>query len=251
MSGDACRDGSASSSCRCAARARRIHRAVAEERTPLELRFLVCHRCSVAALSPPADDAGKDRDEDHQEYDYLDVPVDSGNISSQEIAGEQHAPYPKKRAEYADREKLTIWHSSDSSDDGSKRPDDWHELREDHGLASVTSIKQLGAQKVLLIEQERALASKNPRAGGPADQVPARVAADSCRVQHDAKQVHVEHSARRDESGSDEERVAGKKKDDQQAGFGEDDRSHADVPGPFDERGKVGEIRKQLTKLIH
>ena len=70
-------------------------------------------------------------------------------------------------------------------------------------------------------------------------------------MQHHAEQVHVEKSARGNEAGSDEKRIARQKESDEEAGFRKDNRSHSEVAGPFDEGGQVGKIREQLADLIH
>src|SRR5688572_21658437 len=98
---------------------------------PFELRLLVCSRGGGTALPPPADDPGQDREENHDQHHDLDVLVDSGNISSEEIPGEQHAPYPEDRSDDADDQELAVRHPAHAGHHRGERPDDWHELRED------------------------------------------------------------------------------------------------------------------------
>jgi hypothetical protein len=70
-------------------------------------------------------------------------------------------------------------------------------------------------------------------------------------MEQHAKQIHIQKSARGNEAGGDEKRIARQKKSDQEAGFGKDNRGHSEVSGPFDESRQVGEIREQLADLIH
>ena len=202
-------------------------------------------------MPPPADDAGKNRDEDHEKNDNLDVLIDARNISSQEIPGEQHAPYPEKRAEHADRKKNPIWHLSRAGNDGSESSDDWHELREDDRLASMLFVERARIQKMFLVEEKRALSLENSGAGGVTDEIPARISANRCRMEQDAEKIDVEKSASRNESCGYEKGIAGKKESDKQARFGEDNTCHAEVSGPFYKALKVGEIREKLAQLIH
>jgi hypothetical protein len=204
-----------------------------------------------AALSPPADDSWKNRDEDHEKNDNLDVLIDARNISSQEIPGEQHAPYPEKRAEHTDREEHAIWHLRCSCDNGRESSDDWHELREHDRLTSMLFVELARTQKVFLVEEKRALSLENSGTGCMTDEIPAGISANRRSMQQDAEEIDVEKSASGNESGGYKERITRKKKSDEQARFGEDNACHAEVPGPFDKALQVGEIREQLAQLIH
>jgi len=215
------------------------------------VRVLNSLRGDDSSLSPPTDYAGKNRDEDHEKYDNLDVLIDARNISSQEIAGEQHAPYPEKGAEHADRKENAVWHPRCAGDNRGECSDDWHELSEDNGLPTMLLIELFGAQQMLFLEQERVVAREKSRTCAPPDEISGGIAEDCRDMKNCAEQVDIQQSASRNEAGCYEEGIARKKKTDEQAGFREDDAGHTEVARPFYQSGKVGEIREQLTQLIH
>src|SRR5512141_1639307 len=104
---------------------------------------------------------------------------------------------------------------------------------------------------MFLIEQERIIARKDPRASTPANEIPGGVTHRGRDVYEQSQQVDVEKSTRRKESGGNEKRVTGQKKTDEKARFGEDDRGETEIPGPFDEGWKIAQVRKQLMEQVH
>ena len=104
---------------------------------------------------------------------------------------------------------------------------------------------------MFLVEEKRALSPENSGTGCVTNEISARISANRGRVQQDAEKIDVEKSAGGDESRGYKKRIAGKKESDKQAGFGEDDTCHTEVPGPFYKTLKVREIREKLAQLIH
>src|SRR5688500_11826375 len=124
-------------------------RKVGQFKSHCSVSWLVRHGCSFAALAPPADDRRQHGDEHHYEDEYLDVLVDAGNISAEEIPGEQHAPYPDDRPDYADDEELPVGHLAYTGNHRRERANDRHELGEDDGLPPMARVKLLRAEHML------------------------------------------------------------------------------------------------------
>src|SRR4029079_9830396 len=58
----------------------------------------------------PSNYSGKDREENNEDDDFLDVLVDAGYQPPEKVAHKQHAPDPRRTAEHAVRQKCSVRH---------------------------------------------------------------------------------------------------------------------------------------------
>ena len=90
-----------------------------------------------------------------------------------------------------------------------------------------------------------------PGPGGATDEIPKRVAADSCQREHGRQSVYIEVSARREESRSNQKGIAGQKYPKEEAGLRKDYQREAEEPGPLHEFRKIREPVEQLSDWLH
>ena len=152
--------------------------------------------CSGAPRFPPVVDARHDRQHDHHDDHQLDVLIDAGNVATEKISGEEHAPDPENAAEHIERGEPGVVHSGRARHDRHERADDGHESRYHDGLAAVTLVEVVGLAQVLrfeehglfFLEQSWPAHSANPVADGVADD---RGGAENC-----AEEIYVQSELR-------------------------------------------------------
>src|SRR4030095_16395009 len=87
---------------------------------------------------------------------------------------------------------------------------------------------------------------------GPlSDLVSGCVAENRCRYERDDEQRQAQVAARREKAGGDEQRVAGEKEADEQAGLREDDQRQSELADDADQLGDVVDGVKKVLKEIH
>src|SRR2546423_9069430 len=118
------------------------------------------------------------RDQNDDDHHDLDVLVDSRNIPAEKKAGENHAPDPGNRADHGIDEEIPERQVADSRNHRRKRPDYRHELGENDCLLSVPLVELVGADSMLLVEEEAVLTVEDSRSGGAADEITGAIPTD-------------------------------------------------------------------------
>src|SRR5205085_6490509 len=109
----------------------------------------------------------------------------------------------------------------------------------------------MGADSMLFVEEDAVVSPKDTGAGGATDEIPERIPADCRDRQGWRERVDIEISLGGEESGGDEQRVAGKKHADQQSGFGEDDCRQPEQTSPLHEVGKIRDAVEEVCQRLH
>src|SRR5687767_8533552 len=148
------------------------------------------------AFLPPVDDPRQNRQEDHHENNLFDVPIDPGHPAAEEVAGEQHGPYPEQAAEDVVEHEVPIPHLGDPRHDRRKRANDWHESRENDRLATMLFVELVGPVQVLLVEEAGVLPGEDAGTGLSPDVVADLVARDRGDRKEKAEVVDVEAEVR-------------------------------------------------------
>src|SRR5438105_3382354 len=161
------------------------------------------------------------RDRYHDQHHYLDVPVYARNIPAQEKADEKHAPDPRDGTYHVEAEEKTEAHPSHAAYHGRKRADYRHELGDNDGLAPVALEELARARSMLLVEEDAVGPAEDSRPGCPPDPVTRGVSHHGGHRKQSGEPVYVdvELAARGQQSGGNEQGIAGKKYAEQQSRF--------------------------------
>src|ERR1700741_4582161 len=104
---------------------------------------------------------------------------------------------------------------------------------------------------MLLVEEEAVFPIENAGARGPTNEISDRVSTNRGEGQRWNERVYVEESLGSEETGRDEQRIAGQEDSDQQPRFGENDRSDAENSRPLDQLGKVRHAVEEVCQRLH
>ena len=137
------------------------------------------------------------------------MPVDSRDEVPKEVANPQHTPHPSDGTQHIIREEFAEFHAGHAGDDWRKRADDWDELREHECHVPVSFLEFLGAYSMFLVEEKAVFPIEDPWARGAADEIAEGIAYDCCDGEDWSQLVYVQVSVRREQAGSNKQRITG------------------------------------------
>jgi hypothetical protein len=108
------------------------------------------------------------------------MPVDSRDGVPKEVANSQHTPHPKGGAEHIVRDEFAEFHAAHARDHWRKRPDYRDELCDHDRRPTIFLLKFMGANSMLLVEEEAVFPIEDPWTRGAADEITEGIAHD-CR----------------------------------------------------------------------
>ncbi|HXL86499.1 MAG TPA: hypothetical protein VN927_04780 [Gemmatimonadaceae bacterium] len=181
--------------------------------------FLLEGQTSFSPRVETTDETGQQGDEHHGHNNDLDMLVDSRNIVAKEVANPQHTPHPKDGTEHIVRGKLAESHAAHAGDHGRKRADNRNELRYHDCRAAISFLKFVGADSMLLVEEQAVFPVEDPRTRGAADEITERIAQDCSEREDWSQLVYIQVSARGEQACGDKQGIAGQKKAYQESGF--------------------------------
>ena len=120
------------------------------------------------------------------------MPVDSGDIIPEKVANPQHTPHPSDGAQHVVREEFAECHAAHPGNHGRKSTDNGDELRYHDCRAPIFFLKFVGANSMLLVEEEAVLALEDPWAGGAADEITEGIAQDCCECQNWSQLIYIQ-----------------------------------------------------------
>ncbi len=176
------------------------------------------------------DEARNHRNDDDDHDDESEILLDDGDVA-EEIAPQNEENDPADSPDDVIGDESPVGHPSDAGHEGGKRPDDRHKPGDDDGLASMLFIKRMGPVQVLLLEESRFFLMKNLGADIVPDPVIDRIPQDGCRNEQRDEPFDTKAAHRGECSGSEEKRVSGKKRRDDESGFEENDHEKDEI-GP-------------------
>ena len=135
--------------------------------------------------------------------------VDAGNIVAKEVANPQHTPHPNDGAEHIIPDEFAKFHPAHAGNHRRKGPDNGNELRDHDCRASMFILKFVGADSMLLVEEEAVLPIEDPWTRRATDEITEGVAADRCEREDGRQLVYIQIPARGEQSGRNKEGIAG------------------------------------------
>ncbi|HEY8833410.1 MAG TPA: hypothetical protein VIM21_12985 [Gemmatimonadaceae bacterium] len=135
------------------------------------------------------------------------MPVDSRDVAPEEIANPQHTPHPSDGAEHIEREELAEFHPAHTRDYRRKRSYDRDELREHDCHAPVFFPKFVGADSMLLVEEQAVFAIEDSGSAGPTDEITESIAYDCSEREDGSQLVYIQVPARCDQPGGNKQGI--------------------------------------------
>lgn len=137
------------------------------------------------------------------------MAVDSRDVVPKEVANPQHTPHPSNGAEHIIREEFAEFHAGHTGDNRRKRAYNGDELRQHECHVPVSFLKFLGADSMLLVEEKAVFAIEDPWTRRAPDEIAEGIAYDCCEREGGSQLVYVQISTRRDQAGSNKQRITG------------------------------------------
>ena len=162
-------------------------------------------------------------------FDAENTPRELLDQTAEKITGEQHTDDPEKPAENIVKQELAIRHLRSTRDNRGERADDGNKAGDNDSFAAVLFVKRMRLFNMLRIKNSRFLAREQRLAHFFAGQITDRVADDGGDEQRNHQNGEIHFSGGSEKSGDDEQGIAGQKKSDCQARFGENDQKERDV----------------------
>src|ERR1700733_9813796 len=174
------------------------------------------------------------------------VDVRSGPADG--VFEQDHAPDPANPSHDVVQKIARILHTSRASYGRAKGSNNGNESRKDDRLTAVTLVKFVRTRQVVFLEKPRILTAEQGRASLATDEV-AQLVTGNCTERDQRKQPRqLQFSSSGENSGSDQQGVAGEKEPDKHSGLDEDNDADHERAAPIEQAANVVQARQNFLQ---